>query len=202
MREMSRVQRWWPWARDPTGETHETCKRGKEIVRFVTSGPESGLPGMDFEDFYGKYVDRVASYVLRHTSLRDAEDIVAETFTVAWRKRIERLDDPMPWLIVTARNITRQVRRREVSAGEITARLIDDLIETSSPSAEITAMRRREITEALAGLDEVSREALLLTTWDGLSGIDAARVLGITPGALRVRVHRARTTMKEVSVHD
>ena len=122
---------------------------------------------MDFEDFYGKYVDRVASYVLRHTSLRDAEDIVAETFTVAWRKRIERLDDPMPWLIVTARNITRQVRRREVSAGEITARLID-LIETSSPSAEITAMRRREITEALAGLDEVSREALLLTTWDGL----------------------------------
>ena len=51
---------------------------------------------MDFEDFYGKYVDRVASYVLRHTSLRDAEDIVAETFTVAWRKRIERLDDPMP----------------------------------------------------------------------------------------------------------
>ena len=138
---------------------------------------------MDFEDFYGKYVDRVASYVLRHTSLRDAEDIVAETFTVAWRKRIERLDDPMPWLIVTARNITRQVRRKEVSAGEITARLID-LIETSSPSAEITALRRREITEALAGLDEVSREALLLTTWDGLSGIDAARVLGITPGAL------------------
>lgn len=156
---------------------------------------------MDFEDFYGRYVDRVASYVLRHTSLRDAEDIVGETFTVAWRKRIERLDDPMPWLIVTARNVTRQVRRREVSAGEITARLID-LIETSSPSAEITALRRREITEALAGLDEVSREALLLTTWDGLSGIDAARVLGITPGALRVRVHRARTTMKEVSVHD
>jgi len=201
VREMSRVRRWWPWARNPTGETHETGKRGKEIGRFVTSGPESGLPGMDFEDFYGRYVDRVVSYVLRHTSLRDAEDIVAETFTVAWRKRIERLDDPMPWLIVTARNITRQVRRKEVSAGEITARLVD-LIETASPSAEITALRRREITDALASLDDVSREALLLTTWDGLSGIDAARVLGITPGALRVRVHRARTTMKEVSVHD
>jgi len=77
---------------------------------------------MDFEDFYGRYADRVVSYVMRHTALRDAEDIVAETFTVAWRKRIERLDDPMPWLIVTARNITRQVRRREVRAGEITDR--------------------------------------------------------------------------------
>src|SRR5665647_3746933 len=107
----------------------------------------------------------------------------------------------MPWLIVTARNITRQVRRKEVSAGEIIARLID-LIESSSLSAMITALRRREITEALAGLDEASREALLLTTWDGLSGIDAARGLGITPGALRVRVHRARSAMKEVSVHD
>ena len=43
----------------------------------VTSTVKGGLPGMDFEDFYGRYVDRVASYVLRHTSLRDAEDIVA-----------------------------------------------------------------------------------------------------------------------------
>jgi RNA polymerase sigma-70 factor (ECF subfamily) len=156
---------------------------------------------MDFEDFYGRYVDRVASYVLRHTSARDAEDIVAETFTVAWRKRIERNADPMPWLIVTARNITRQVRHKEITAGQITTRLID-LIETSSPSAEITAVRRSEIADALAGLDELSREALLLTTWDGLSGIDAARVLGITSGALRVRVHRARIAMKEMYVHD
>ncbi len=156
---------------------------------------------MDFEDFYGRYVDRVASYVLRHASIRDAEDIVAETFTVAWRKRIERLADPMPWLIVTARNITRQTRRKEVGAGELVARLTD-LIETSSPSAEVTALRRTEITDLLAGLDELSREALLLTTWDGLSGIDAARVLGITPGALRVRVHRARAAMKEVPVHE
>lgn len=156
---------------------------------------------MDFEDFYGRYVDRVASYVLRHASLRDAEDIVAETFTVAWRKRVERHADPMPWLIVTARNITRQVRHKEISASQITARLID-LVETSSPSAEVTALRRGEIVDALAGLDDLSREALLLTTWDGLSGIDAARVLGITPGALRVRVHRARTAMKEMYVHD
>jgi RNA polymerase sigma-70 factor (ECF subfamily) len=156
---------------------------------------------MDFEDFYGRYVDRVASYVLRHTSVRDAEDIVAETFTVAWRKRVERLADPMPWLIVTARNITRQTRRKEAGTGELVARLTD-LIETSSPAAEITALRRTEITDLLAGLDELSREALLLTTWDGLSGIDAARVLGITPGALRVRVHRARTAMKEMYVHD
>lgn len=156
---------------------------------------------MDFEDFYGRYVDRVASYVLRHASVRDAEDIVAETFTVAWRKRVERLADPMPWLIVTARNITRQTRRKEVGAGELISRLTD-LIETSSPSAEVTALRRTEITDLLAGLDELSREALLLTTWDGLSGNDAARVLGITPGTLRVRVHRARAAMKEVPVHD
>lgn len=156
---------------------------------------------MDFEDFYGRHVDRVASYVLRHASVRDAEDIVAETFTVAWRKRVERHADPIPWLIVTARNITKQVRQREITADQVTARLID-LVETSSPSAEITAVRRAEIVDALASLDELSREALLLTTWDGLSGVDAARVLGITPGALRVRVHRARTTMKEMYVHD
>ena len=113
---------------------------------------------MDFEDFYGRYVGRVSSYVPRHASLRDAEDIVAETFTVAWRKRVEKLADPMPSLIVTARNITRQVRRQQVTWGELVVRLTD-LVQTSSPSAEITAMRRAELTEGLASLDELSREA-------------------------------------------
>jgi len=47
---------------------------------------------MDFEDFYGRYVDCVTSYVLRHASIRDAEDMVAET----WRKRVEKLPDAMP----------------------------------------------------------------------------------------------------------
>ena len=57
---------------------------------------------------------------------------------------VEKLTVSIPWLIVTARNITRQVRHKEVSAGEIVARLTD-LIQTSSPSAEITALRRAEM---------------------------------------------------------
>jgi hypothetical protein len=51
---------------------------------------------MDVEDFYGRYVDCVTSYVLRHASIRDAGDIVAETSTVAWRRRGEKLPDSMP----------------------------------------------------------------------------------------------------------
>src|SRR5665811_2582347 len=72
--------------RRPPRSTRVRSSAASDVYkRQVTSRLESGLPSMDFEDFYGRYVDRVASYVLRHTSLRDAEDIVAETFTVAWR---------------------------------------------------------------------------------------------------------------------
>ncbi len=62
----------------------------------------------------------------------------------------------------------------------------------SGPSAEDVALRRREIADALAALAEIDREALLLTAWDGLSSAEAGDVLGLSAGAVRVRVHRAR----------
>ena len=195
---MSRVQRWWPWARDPTGETHETCKRGKEIVRFVTSGPESGLPGRTSTE---------STWIVSPRTSCGTRHCVTRRTSSPRPSRSRGASGSNVWTTRCRGSSSRRATSRGRSGARRSARarsLLDliDLIETSSPSAEITALRRAEITDALAGLDELSREALLLTTWDGLSGIDAARVLGITPGALRVRVHRARTTMKEMSVHD
>jgi RNA polymerase sigma-70 factor (ECF subfamily) len=45
---------------------------------------------------------------------------------------------------------------------------------------------------ALAGLAPADREVLLLTAWEGLEPARAARVLGVRPGTLAVRLHRAR----------
>ena len=51
--------------------------------------------------------------------------------------------------------------------------------------------------EALACLGEDDRELVRLTSWEGLSTADAARVLGIGAGAARVRLHRARGRLRE-----
>jgi RNA polymerase sigma-70 factor (ECF subfamily) len=53
------------------------------------------------------------------------------------------------------------------------------------------------LLEALAGLSEREREVLMLTAWEELSSNEAARVLGCSATAYRIRLHRARNRLRE-----
>ncbi len=52
------------------------------------------------------------------------------------------------------------------------------------------------VLQALAGVPEADREALMLTVWDGLGHRDAAKVAGCSVGAFAVRLHRARRRLR------
>lgn len=65
-------------------------------------------------------------------------------------------------------------------------------------SQEVGVERRLELVQLLAKLPDHEREALLLVAWDDLSADQAARVLGISAGAVRVRIHRARKRLQAV----
>jgi len=153
-----------------------------------------------FEQLYEAHVDQVMRYCLRHVAPAEAEDAVADTFTVAWRRFDELPDEPIAWLLATARNHLLSTWRRRRRADELVVRLSSRA--SAAPSAEVTAARRAELVEGLASLDEAHREALLLTCWDNLSTEQAAQVLGCTPGALRVRVHRARASLAAWRSHE
>ena len=144
-----------------------------------------------FTGLYEATADRVMSFCLRHLPPSAAEDVVSDTFLTAWRRLDVVPDEPLPWLLVTARNLIRNQYRSQARAFELTDRL-SQVTKLAAEPADVTAERRGEILTALGGLSDDDREALLLTAWDGLSGAEAAEVLGITHGALRVRVHRAR----------
>jgi RNA polymerase sigma-70 factor (ECF subfamily) len=58
------------------------------------------------------------------------------------------------------------------------------------------AARARELYAALAGLPEGERAVFELTALDGMSPGEAAAVLGIRPVTARVRLHRARATLR------
>lgn len=140
--------------------------------------------------------ERLLAHCLRHTDPASAEDAVAEAYVIAWRKRDELPDDPMGWLVLTARNVIRNQqrslwRRRSMERGLVP---LADLV---APAPDGGVVRRRQLADALEALPASEREALLLVTWDGLSAADAATVLKSTPGAVRVRVHRARARLKE-----
>jgi RNA polymerase sigma-70 factor (ECF subfamily) len=76
-----------------------------------------------FTTLFRRHHRHVLAYVLRRTDEARAEDVVAETFTAAWR-HIDRLpDDPLPWLYRTAHNCLgndrRSMRRRERLVGRL-----------------------------------------------------------------------------------
>lgn len=144
-----------------------------------------------FEEFYEDTIDTVTSYVLRRCDPSDAQDVISEAYVVAWRKHAHHAPNPIGYLLLTARRLLDRTRRGQASQ-EVIAERLSLLMSRAGPSAEDVAIRRREVAEALARLSELDREALLLTAWDGLSSADAGEVLGLSAGALRVRVHRAR----------
>jgi RNA polymerase sigma factor (sigma-70 family) len=128
----------------------------------------------------------------RGLSRSDAEDLVAQTLEVAWRRIGDvPADDPMPWLYAVARNLWRNQRRRERRRHYLLSRLRANL---PSESVEIP-LEPGAIRAALASLRESDQEILRLIAWDGLTPAQAAVVLGCGQVAARSRLHRARNRL-------
>jgi RNA polymerase sigma factor (sigma-70 family) len=139
---------------------------------------------------------RVLAYALRHCPSSAAEEIVSETFLVAWRRVADLPEDPLPWLLVVARN-TIANQRRTTQRG---ARLLDvvaqlERLAAPAAGADRAVIERSATVHALGTLTATEREALLLVAWDGLRPRDAATVAGCSPRAFEVRLHRARARL-------
>jgi RNA polymerase sigma factor (sigma-70 family) len=141
-----------------------------------------------FTRLHEEHFEAVRRYVWRRDPAL-AEDVVAETFLVAWR----RLDDvpaaARPWLIGVARNVRLNARRSAQRQRAVATRLAD-------PAAAIAADEPdREagvVSSALASLAARDREVLLLSVWDELDRAAIAEVLGCTRTNVSLRLHRAR----------
>ena len=142
------------------------------------------------------YAPRVRAYARRHTTTDECDDVVQETFLIAWRRRTELPADPLPWLLVVARNILSTRRRSGRRADQLWLAAARDLWRMPDHASPETAVLERERhLAALATCTRPEREALLLVAWDGLSAADAAAVAGCSPRAFAVRLSRARARL-------
>ena len=120
----------------------------------------------------------------------DLDDLVAETFTIVWR-RFDAVphDAELAWIIGVARNVLhnaqRARRRRNNYEGAVTP-------PATTASTEDVVVADARVRHALTSLRDDEREVLLLHAWDGLSVTDVARVLGVSPDAAAVRLSRVR----------
>jgi RNA polymerase sigma factor (sigma-70 family) len=160
----------------------------------MTTSDEARLSAL-FEE----YSPRVFAYATRHTDPHTAQDVVSDVFLVAWRRIDDLPEAPLPWLLVTARNVMANAvrsdrRRRRLADGAADA----ERLRGHAPSAEAAAVERAEVLAALDKLSELEREAVLLTAWDGLPARDAAQVAGCSVRAFEVRLSRARKRLERV----
>ncbi len=132
------------------------------------------------------HLDAVARYA-RRRGARDPDDVAAECMTIAWRRLDDvPADDPLPWLLGCARRLVLNQRKHE--QGRVA---LDDVAEPRFEAPEPVGLDA-VLTSALLELSDMDREALLLVAWEDLTPTQAARALGISPVAFRVRLHRAR----------
>ena len=145
-----------------------------------------------FEAMFAACSKAVFAYARRRATREVAEDVVAETFLLAWRRFDELPSEPLPWLIGAARKVLANRRRSDHRRVALSARLrsLPDSSESADPGDRCTAAER--VRAALAALPTGEREVIELLAWDGLSPTEIATALEIARATVYVRLHRAR----------
>lgn len=158
-----------------------------------------------FERLYAAVFPDIAGYVRRRCAGAEADDVLAQVFTVAWR-RFDHIPAPPQdrlWMFGVARktlaDAERSARRqRRLGMRLATEVLISGQADSSPDSADPAAER---VLAALATLRAADREALRLVLWDALSHAEAAAVLGCSANAFEIRYRRARAAVRDQLAH-
>ncbi|GLZ16193.1 DNA-directed RNA polymerase sigma-70 factor [Actinomadura sp. NBRC 104425] len=148
-----------------------------------------------FTAIYDDCRQRVWAYAAARAGRQLADEVVSETFAVAWRRLRDVPDPPLPWLLGVARNVLRDNHRAQRRREEF-ARELRHWTTASAGDIADGVTERHAVLRALAALPEADREVLILVAWQGLTPRDAARVVGCSSAALRVRLHRARRRLR------
>ncbi len=152
-----------------------------------------------FEAIYQAHYAAVAAYSRRraHDPV-DAQDAVAETFTIAWRRRMElpEGEGALPWLYGVARRVLANQRRGNRRRDDLSVRLRGPEPEPPGVEAElISADERRTVLAALGRLRDNDQEILRLAVWEELPHREIAGIVGCSESSVAVRLHRARTRL-------
>ena len=152
-----------------------------------------------FENLYKANYRDIGAYVARRVSTHEIDDVVAQTFTVAWR-RIESVPQPPEdrlWLFGVARRCLSDSRRSNTRRLRLSGRVArEEQVRTSRSVSANDDPRLDLVLSAIASLAASDRESLQLVLWEGLTHAEAARVLGCTTNAFEIRYRRARNAVK------
>jgi RNA polymerase sigma-70 factor (ECF subfamily) len=148
----------------------------------------------------------VRRYLARRTDPATAAEVLNETLLVCWRRLDEvggpsegsPSDEAVPWAIVVARNLLANAQRAERRRNRLVGKIIalDPPVSVIDDTPRDDAGDTDTVFDALARLRPADAELLRLWAWDGLESPQLATVLGISPNAAAIRLHRAKARLR------
>jgi len=153
-----------------------------------------------FEALYTGSYQEITGYVRRRVPPDAADDVVAQVFTVAWRRFGQVPGPPQDrlWLFGVARNCAAEHHRAATRRLRLRTRLSQEPATVAHvPGPGGPDHDPGPVLAALASLKPRDREALQLVLWDELSHAEAAAVLGCTVNAFELRYRRARNRVRD-----
>ena len=144
-----------------------------------------------FAALHGRYAAMVHGILLARVSVQDADDLVQDVFLTAFRRLgdLRRGEAFGGWLAQIARN--RAIDHHRTRRPWVSLRGLG-LIWRPPPSAEV-----RQVLDAVASLPEAYRETLILRLVEGMTGPEIAEKTGLTPGSVRVNLHRGMGLLRQ-----
>jgi RNA polymerase sigma-70 factor, ECF subfamily len=157
----------------------------------------------DFAQIFDRHAASIHGYLRRRIGRPEADDLLAETFLVAFERR-RRYDptvaDARPWLFGIATNLLRRYARAEARAYRALARTgvdrIAAVMEDQVAERVDAGAAYRALAGSLAKLSRGDRDAILMYAWAELSYEQIAQALDIPVGTVRSRLHRVRRQLR------
>ncbi|GAA5230188.1 RNA polymerase sigma factor [Arthrobacter cryoconiti] len=171
-----------------------------DIIRRSSESPQA------FTELYDKYARMIHRYAARRAGESAAEDVMAETFLVAFERRDsfdQTWNDARPWLFGIATNLLRKHHRAEAKILKVLAKSSgrDSYADSTDRIAEQldAAAATSVLAGALRGLSAADRECILLYAWAELSYEGIALATKVPVGTVRSRLNRARRVLKDAA---
>ena len=157
-----------------------------DLVRAAQAGDVAS-----FELLYARYAPVVHSILLGRLPPADADDVTQNVFITAYTK-LHSLREPAAfagWIARTARNAAEDHRRRMSETVEL-----DEAYATQGTQREDLEAARA--LDAIRNLPEAYRETLMMRLVEGMSGPEISARTGLTPGSVRVNLHRGMQMLR------
>ena len=148
-----------------------------------------------FREVYRDYVGPIRAYLARRVPFGDVEDLAADVFAVAWKKRASVTPgEELPWLYRIASFVVANYRRKERHRLDVLWLFHEP---DTAPAADSFLETDPDLADAWKRLTSAQQELLALVIVEGLAIQDVALVMGTTPNALSIRLHRAKKQLAD-----